>query len=480
MLRHRHRAASAVIIPCLLAMVQAVSAADGVDPAVVPAPAPVPVDAITGTEARLEALDQRIRELDHKLEIAQEEASAKSKDAPKIKAGAEGFSLSSADDAFSLRIGGYIHADGRFYLNDDDRPGTDTFLLRRVRPILDGKLGKHAAFKIMTDFGGGVASVQDAYLDLILRPEAQLRVGKFKVPVSVERLQSGTALLFIERALPSSLIPNRDIGAIVHGEIHKGAVAYAAGVVNGAVDGGSRDTDVNDDKEGVARIWLSPFTSSSAEALNGLGVGIGGTYGNDEGTAAATSLPTYRSTGQEIIFRYVQGVIPTNANTARADGPHYRIVPQLYWTLGAFSVLGEYAISHQEVVLGGVRDDVTVTAWQAAGAWVLTGERASFKGVVPKQPLDVDKGTWGAFELALRVHGLEVEDDVFTNGFASRAISASRAIAYGAGLNWYLTRNLKWQANYEVTRYVDGAADGAGVRDRQDEQIALTRFQVQF
>ena len=44
--------------------------------------------------------------------------------------------------------------------------GADTFVLRRVRPILEGTLFKNFDVRLTPDFGGGTTVLQDAYVDL--------------------------------------------------------------------------------------------------------------------------------------------------------------------------------------------------------------------------------------------------------------------------------------------------------------------------
>jgi phosphate-selective porin OprO/OprP len=68
----------------------------------------------------LEELDQKVKVLERKLEIADEEAQKKAKESPVVKAGRDGFAISSADKAFQLKLRGYIQGDGRFFLEDDD------------------------------------------------------------------------------------------------------------------------------------------------------------------------------------------------------------------------------------------------------------------------------------------------------------------------------------------------------------------------
>ena len=46
----------------------------------------------------------------------------------------------------------------------------------------------------------------------------------------------------------------------------------------------------------------------------------------------------------------------------------------------------------------------------------------------------------------------------------------------GAGVNWYLNRNVRVSLDYETTRFEGGAAVG----DRADEDVIFTRFQVSF
>ncbi len=88
-------------------------------------------------------------------------------------------------------------------------------------------------------------------------------------------------------------------------------------------------------------------------------------------------------------------------------------------------------------------------------------------------------GTWGAWELVARYHELDIDNDAFVGGadsFANPATAASKASAWGVGVNWYLSQNYKWSLNYDVTSFDGGAATG----DRKDEKALFTRFGVSF
>ncbi|HSD72797.1 MAG TPA: hypothetical protein VLE54_08395, partial [Thermoanaerobaculia bacterium] len=65
--------------------------------------------------------------------FAQDAPSQPTTPPPQLSAGRDGFSWNSSDGAFVLKLRGYIQFDGRFF---DGAAGSETFLMRRVRPIL--------------------------------------------------------------------------------------------------------------------------------------------------------------------------------------------------------------------------------------------------------------------------------------------------------------------------------------------------------
>ncbi|HMJ05454.1 MAG TPA: porin [Chthoniobacterales bacterium] len=380
-----------------------------------------------------------------------------------VTADENGFAIKSADDSFKLRIGGLIHADGRFFIERNGRDAaTDTFLLRRVRPILEGKIYDDFGFRIMPDFGGGSAVLQDAYLEYTRFEGAQLRVGKFKEPVGLERLQSASDNLFVERGLPTDLVPNRDVGVQLSGAFFEKTLTYQLGLFNGVVDGGSGDLDNNDEKDIAARVWLQPFQQARTVAWQGLNIGFAGTYGLQDG-----ALPVFRSASQQTFFSYDTETV--------AQGARWRLAPQAYYSLGPFGLLAEYVRSEQEIgSAAGLTADSGAEAWQVAASYVLTGERASFKGVKPRQ--NVGDGGWGSWEIVARYGELEVDREPFDLGLASASRSARSAHSFGLGLNWNLNKNVRAMFDFDHTAFDGGALAG----DRADENTIFTRLQIGF
>ena len=422
-------------------------------------------------EEKVQELDQKIRILERKDELDKEQAAEKAKAATNATSGRDGFSLRSADGVYQLKIRGYVQFDGRFFSGDDERPATDTFILRRVRPIFEGTVFKIFDFRIMPDFGAGTTVLQDAYLDARFSPKLKVRAGKFKPPVGLERLQSGQDILFVERALPTNLVPNRDLGVQLFGDLAGGNVSWALGAFNGVPDGGNGDLDTNDGKDYVARLFVQPFLAGNG-SWKGLGFGVAASTGDQQGTLTSTSLAGYRTPGQQTFFSYRSD--GTAAGTVIADGERFRLSPQGYLYRGPFGLLTEYVISRQEVRRAEVTRELENTSWQVAASWVFGGEPA-YRAVSPKKPFDREARTWGAFELAARYSRLEIDEDTFPL-FANPASSAESAAAWALGFNWYLNRNVKVQLDYERTQFEGGASSG----DREDESILFSRFQIAF
>lgn len=456
-------------------------------------------EVIKALKQRVEELDQKVRILKRKDELDNEASAEKAKSATTVSIGQGGLQVRSADSNFVFKMRGYVQVDGRFYADSpfpaapSSTPGRssypasagDTFLLRRVRPIFEGTLFDKFDYRVMLDFGQNTVSgstianqtvVQDAYVNARFLPEFQVFAGKLKEPVGLERLQSGANLLFVERGLPTQLVPNRDVGAGVQGDFLGGILSYAVGAFNGVADGGSGDFDTSDgEKDIAARVFAQPFKSSSVSGLRGLGFGVSGTYGTQDG-----AVRTYSSPGQQRFFTYYNGV-GTNASRPNvvADGTHWRLSPQAYYYWGPLGVFGEYVISNQKLR----RDDGGQTfktfhnaAWQVAGSYFLTGEENSWKAVTPRKSFNPANGGWGAWEIAARAGELDVDDDVFSEGFASSSVSASKAFSWGVGLNWHLNRNIKVNLTYDQTTFTGGDSPLL----KNGEHVLFTRAQFSW
>lgn len=519
----------------------------------------------------VQELSQQVKVLARKSEVAEEETTATKKTTPIVKASEKGFGLESADGKNSIKLGGLLQYDYRGFqqgANDvrnrsDARAGSldpvtgfhdanDTWLARRLRPNIQGTLFGKYDYRFQEEFAGGSASVVDAYVDGRFNPAFKVRVGKYKPFVGLERLQSGGDIKFLERSYVSNnILPNRDQGISIYGDVLGDKLNYAFGYNNGVVDGGNASTasEFDNKKEVTARLFATPF-KDDANALSGLGFGVAATYTDataeknlnftDTSTADGTrnGLPSYVTNGQQTFFRYSPAAI--------ADGKRLRVAPQAYYYNGPFGLITEYARVSQDVslagggstaaggaganalndatnrVISGSHKQLNNDAWQIAATYLLTGEDSSFKGVKPKNDFDLDKGGWGAWELALRYSEMSIDSDTFKNSkgqlagqtsatnaastayngflnesFADPTLSAKKAKSWTAGVNWYLNSNAKIVLNYEQTTFDGGSGSGRAynattgasngynattnkVKDREDEHSLFARVQVAF
>lgn len=433
----------------------------------------------------IQELDQKIRVLERKNEIAAEDAAAKKKETPIVTAGPSGFGIKSADGQFEYQLKGLIQLDYRHF----DKPDSsdDGFTARRIRPTFQGTLFGKYDFRFTPEFGeannnlsgsGNISRVVDAYVDARFDPAFKIRAGKFKPFVGLERLQGGGDIKFIERSYVSNnFLPNRGLGASLYGDVWGNKFSYAVGLFNGTADGGEDTTriDSDNDKEYAARVFTTPFKGSDS-ALEGLGFGIAATYSDSRQTA----LPSYKTPSQSNnFFTYTTGTV--------GDGTRIRWAPQAYYYNGPLGVIAEYARVNQDVrnAAGTVSDKLKNDAWQIAASWVLTGEDASFKSVKPKTPFETGKEGWGAWEIVARYQENNIDSSAFNtsagNRFANPLTSAKEAKTWGIGLNWYLNQWVRLATNYEQTKFEGGGGGTlANIRDREDERILFSRLQFQF
>jgi len=439
---------------------------------VVTSPYATAEDDLSQIKQQLEELDQKIRDLQRLQELDREAAITKAKETPYVAAGKDGFYIKSGDGAFSLRLGAVVQADTRWYSDQSLPAGAapDNFLVRKARPILEALIAEKFLLRIMADYGNG-QTFQEGYVEARLDPAFNIRAGKFKSPVGLERLQLDSENEFIERALPTNLAPNRDVGLQLAGTVLSNTVSYQLGIFNGVYDNGLSDGDNNNAKDGVGRMFLEPFKNGN-NVLKGLGFGVSASTGRHQGNPTTSDLSQFKTMGQQNFFTYATG--------AYADGTQDRVSPQFYYYVGPFGLLGEYISSRQEISRStNLKRDIDNRAWQLAGYWVMTGENASYHGVrLPNRPFAPSDRSWGAFELVTRYSVQTNDEEAFVGSAATQLAnpsqSAREAREIGVGLNWYLNRNIKVQINYEETHFDGGAVNG----DRAAEKVILTRFQA--
>lgn len=423
--------------------------------------------------------------------------------APKVSAGEDGFGLSSADGAYSIKFRNFAQPQAVHILGEvgaGAAPGINTYSIKRLQTDLVVGLGKRFEYRAHVNFAAGTADLLDVNLDWKILPEFSIRVGKFKPPTGLERLISSPRAPFVEGSFVTLLQPNRDVGAQVFGSVRQGLLEYQAGIFNGARDGQNNATDNNEEKDLYGRLFSHPFSGTGNAWLAGFGAGVSGSYGkqaqyNNPAVAAAGTAPyvpavtngiASYSTGRQGFFSY--NAVDTSV------GAVIRYSPQAYYYAGPLGIIAEYTATTQTLARNGVARELTNTAWAFTSSLFVTGEKNSYKGIkVRKANAFPSLESFGALEILARVSGIAIDDAAFepvsanqTQTYANPAAQASGALQYGFAVKWYLNNSVNLFTGWENTKFEGGAGTAATASvaaaptDRQTESVLTAAFNVSF
>ncbi len=253
------------------------------------------------------------------------------------------------DGTIGLNLQGWFWAssDPRFFAgytnsySGQKNAGTSTFRLRRAEMSYDGKVAEIVKYRLMIDptqiwngnqtvtstgtvGTGGKVSVtgtvavkdilQDAYVGAMV-PYHEVRLGQFKLPITMEGYGSSSKLDFAERSIMGRTFGDqRDIGVMV---LSDGLpyVEYEAAIVNGT---GKNVYDNSPHKAGVARLVVKPYpgiaVGGSGEAAQ-LYDPSAGTTRHQNRAGAEAALEMY---GVSLKAEYMKGVTGVYDSTAKA------------------------------------------------------------------------------------------------------------------------------------------------------------------
>jgi phosphate-selective porin OprO/OprP len=398
---------------------------------------------------------------------------------PEIKVSLrDGVHFKSADGNFDIVLGGYVGIHWRIFADrpqDNVKTSPDTWYLRQVRPELSGFIYKDFDFRVQLDFPTGPAAIsgtiQDAYAGWRGIPEFSLRVGQFKEPFGQEQTTPDRFLDFNERSQGDRFTPSRDIGAEVYGTIAGGVFTYELGYFNGA---GRAVLDNNKGKEEAVRLRVQPFALADESSIfKYLRLGVAGTVSSNQ----KAPINAFNSNSAYLNISYLTTAnVPANV----LDGQRDRWGGEATWNYGPVGLRGEAwrRVDHVDTATL-FHHRIPTTAWSAEATWLVTGEKKPIEArLAPLHPFELHGGGWGALELAARIDRVHVDSDIISTGIAVPG-GANVVTGYSAGINWYLTRNIRISPNVyrEVFNQDIAFADG-----RNDRHFigGILRFQLEF
>jgi phosphate-selective porin OprO/OprP len=413
---------------------------------------------------------------------------------PMIDVSENGLIFRSQDNEHMIRLGGLLQLDDRQFV-DAGTTDMSKFLVRRARPYASGYFYDDWEYRFAPEFALAApnatayqATIADAFINYDTIDELQVQVGKFMVPVGLESLTPAAFLPFSERSLTSNLIPNRDIGVMIHGSLFADKLSWAAMVGAGARnDTVQTGIDNGTGPVGYFRLYAQPLREvmDVPEELRGLHLGVGGSIGwqaQNDAISSANLFQNYSTDGGNTFLSFPNGL--------GVQGEVWRLSPQMYYNYGPFECWAEFTVEQQGVTTtgidgssGGGFTNYQTTAWDVVVDWVITGERATLGGVVPEKPLNFETGDIGAWQIALRYDGLAAGANMFRpvnqGGLGiSQTENATGVNGASLGLNWYPNRIIRIGLTVEYQAYTGGGAQGTVVEN--NELGFITRLQLLY
>lgn len=266
----------------------------------------------------------------------------------------------------------------------------------------------------------------DWRLDIPVFADSTLSIGKQKEPISMERLMTLVHIPMQERSVAAdSLLPSRNIGAVLSGQSSKKRMTWAGGVFNNWLD---TDNDFSKNStQVVGRVTWLPYLSEDEYEL--LHLGFGARFSNTQADLHFTSSPEFNKSPDFIdsdVF---------NAN----DSLTYNL--EASWRKGPLWLSGEYTENNIDSFEQG---SPTLSGYYLSAALSLTGEMRNYnKRNGTFSPLavsqSVEQGGIGAWELTSRWSVFDGNDG---------KISSGQTDIFSIGLFWWLNPKFNISGNY--------------------------------
>jgi phosphate-selective porin OprO/OprP len=304
----------------------------------------------------------------------------------------------------------------------------------------------------------------------------QIEGGRFKQPFSYEQMIQDRFVPTLERSLFDQLVPQRDVGVMIHGQkLFQDRMDYAVSIHNGIINGSS--TDDNDPKDVSARVVVRPFNSCNFQPWLRL-LQIGMSFNSGDDFEAANPSP-FRTPLSVPWFTYLAGTLQ--------NGWRNRYSPEISYFYGPFGFATQYLYENETLrAAAGSPVPVPINGFYFLATFLLTGEKRTTysQAIVPLTDFDPRRpiAAPGALELVVRTSRLTVDPTVFQTGanrLASPAVSSSGATEFTLGMNWYLNAWVRVQFNWERAWFDQPIPLGPGGTLGFQDTLA-TRFQVIF
>lgn len=452
-----------------------------------------------------------------------------------------GFGFVSADGQNSINLIGQVHFDvrsletGLSKVQDKDAgSGADNFEVRRARLGFNGTLFKDLDYEVLTNLVGSNANLlHRAFINYSYNKDAQIRVGRFKQPFSLEEQTSANAIDFQERSYGNQLVPAQRLGAMIHGAPTKG-FTYALSLYQDGFNEVSNTENIGSLGVGRVTLNLAELRDIKDTVLHfGVGYDKGSyqttpTVGTDTGAAISGltrgTVLAFRSEDRGIANIYraqISGDVidPTYGGAANNVANVNKELKGLEIALatGPWKFQSEYfdasynatALNknNASVLQGTANLNLTAKTDYYELVYNITGENwaqsyrnGAFSSIRPKS--NFGSGGIGAWQVGWRLSSYKVGEPAATlasgsgttrtytktfgtiNGNTSRGENSATATTNTLGVNWILNPNARVIFNYAETKFGNKvtylSTTPADVGFTSKERVASVRTQLNF
>lgn len=360
-----------------------------------------------------------------------------------------------------------IQVDGAIY-NENINEMSNGIILRRATFALKAVLWKDWQAEFDMDFGEDVdTDRQTDWRDMWIqytfsKLNLSLRVGNFKEPFGMERLNSSRLLTFLERSAISNALPmGRRLGAAArywtdYGQVTAAIMGHELGT---RVDKGQQDEGYSTN----LRVSVAPINNFGEN----LHIGLAGSYKIPDVTSEL------RPNTIEISARTETYVFdPKLLHTGDiADVNYYnRYGAELMYINGPFYLQSEFMGTNIYRWYG--KPTVNLKGGYVMATWMLTGETRYYyvdEGEVG--PIEKPINCWGALELAARYSVTNLND-------FSAGVKGGQSNQLMVGINYYPNMNIKLQFNYSYVNVDEFATRKGNLFGNDDHSFVQMRVQA--
>jgi len=367
------------------------------------------------------------------------------------------------NDLFSAKIGGRIHFDGRYVIEEDDLSAANQATnsntsFRRARLSMEGK-AYGWDYKFENDFAGQSGTTGSGFREMWIGTKLvghNVRFGQAKPYRGMEELTSSNNITFMERPFSSAsgLYNGRQFqqGVFVDTSDKMGDIAYGYGVAvyntRSAAGNNTQGMGYN------ARGFVAPINAGGQT----LHIGVSGSVDrNPLNGVAPTPAPSNSFDTSATIVRGATLSRAITANSLQQDA--YAL--EVAYAMGPFSAQMEYATADHE--FAGTTPSQKVETGYVQASYFVTDHARRY---------DARRGIFGAPSVTAGAGAIELKAryDMMKN---KDLAAKPEATQYMVGANYYINPNTR-----VMFEYVDGTATNANVDT--DASAIQTRLQFAF